>query len=970
MGKFKRKKILIIAAVFALTLCFSMVTAFIGGKTASASFIYPDGGLFEDWESYSVGNVPVGSGMPMTPTFEHQFAWNPSFTPTGLRVTADPANSAGKALRIGGMTALINGCWGSTRSLPKYNQQFTVSMDYYFPTLLLAGEDTIINLNTNGAWQQIFKIAPDGGANKLMPFSGAAWPAATVPLSEWFRVVVEADCVNLRFNIYLETGIRTSTVTRVTAASNQLLNANFRTNGLDFFRIGSTHAVGQSTAFYFDNMYVRPVWYRPTADNLKIEGTGRAGETLTAMFDYEQSIYYTDNYYHESGSTYQWYSAAPEQGKEHGDLIYTAIDGATSKTYTLTADEIGKYIRFEVTPTGETGLAGNTVTSTGMFSVFKKNEDFETVGAFAQNYFKSENSITVTHTGDGTGNNAVKFTPTGETGNASFENSVYYQGFTVAFGYSMKINIEKNLTGGVFRSSVRTKTPGSAGYEIECFNITGGMFYQEGGAFSLFGHLSKWITVKVIFAESVYYTEVLDGGTPLYKGPSVMIHDSDFIESYAVNGVTHIKNEYAISGVASAAFILIDDISIGNISDYFILVSEDAGEIPTFGAFEYAFTYLYSGQGTLAVSYQITDGALPSGLSLAGNKISGAPTQTGAFTITVRATADAYTSYALFSVNVANAVVVAFETNGGVAMNPVYILPGRVLIGVDAPEYDDTHRFVGWYTEASFENEFIIGTDIVTDSMTLYAKWLVAVRLSFNIYCGPAMNDEYVFPGDEMAEKIPAWENHRFLGWYKDGQFTDAWDFENDVVGNTDFTLHANWLAAVRLSYNVNGGIAMETEYVYPDDPLVEVPAVRDGYLFVLWFKDTALLSAWDFDTEVVPDADFTLHALWSIETYLVYFISPQGHGATFVKIDFNGKLTAPALSDVKGFTFEGWYVGSDFSQKWDFNSGVASNMELFAKFTQDGDSVGGVGCSNSASFVPALLLLAGLIALQLKRRA
>jgi uncharacterized repeat protein (TIGR02543 family) len=216
----------------------------------------------------------------------------------------------------------------------------------------------------------------------------------------------------------------------------------------------------------------------------------------------------------------------------------------------------------------------------------------------------------------------------------------------------------------------------------------------------------------------------------------------------------------------------------------------------------------------------------------------------------------------------------------------------------------------------------------------------------------------------------PTLAGYNFTGWFKDAGAVTPWDFENDVVGNTDFTLHANWLAAVRLSYNVNGGIAMETEYVYPDDPLVEVPAVRDGYLFVLWFKDTALLSAWDFDTEVVPDADFTLHALWSIETYLVYFISPQGHGATFVKIDFNGKLTAPVLSDVEGFTFEGWYACGDFSQKWDFDDRVASNMELYAKFTQDDDSTGGGGCGKSASVVSALFLLAGLIALQLKRRA
>jgi hypothetical protein len=86
----------------------------------------------------------------------------------------------------------------------------------------------------------------------------------------------------------------------------------------------------------------------PVASAVSISGTQSVGNTLTGSYTY------TDSGGHaESGSTFRWLESATSGG------TYSAISGATAKTYTLASSDIGKYIEFEVTPisTVATGVA-------------------------------------------------------------------------------------------------------------------------------------------------------------------------------------------------------------------------------------------------------------------------------------------------------------------------------------------------------------------------------------------------------------------------------------------------------------------------------------------------------------------------------------------------------------------------------------------------------------------------------------
>ncbi len=91
----------------------------------------------------------------------------------------------------------------------------------------------------------------------------------------------------------------------------------------------------------------------PVASNVEIAQDGlNTGDTLAGLYDYHDS--FGDA---EGTSTFRWLSSATAGG------TYSAISGATSDSYDVVAGDATKYIKFEVTPKDENGVAGSAVLS-------------------------------------------------------------------------------------------------------------------------------------------------------------------------------------------------------------------------------------------------------------------------------------------------------------------------------------------------------------------------------------------------------------------------------------------------------------------------------------------------------------------------------------------------------------------------------------------------------------------------------
>lgn len=96
----------------------------------------------------------------------------------------------------------------------------------------------------------------------------------------------------------------------------------------------------------------------PAAVNVAISGNAKVGGTLTATYSYN-----ANGGEAEEGSLYQWLISDDYEGP------YSPIINAVTTTYTVTANDIGKFIRFQVTPKSEAGIVGSPTLSEPTFLI-------------------------------------------------------------------------------------------------------------------------------------------------------------------------------------------------------------------------------------------------------------------------------------------------------------------------------------------------------------------------------------------------------------------------------------------------------------------------------------------------------------------------------------------------------------------------------------------------------------------------
>jgi hypothetical protein len=89
----------------------------------------------------------------------------------------------------------------------------------------------------------------------------------------------------------------------------------------------------------------------PTATNLSISGDLIVGQTLMGHYTYRDA-----EKNEESGTTFKWYTADNASGTANKTLI----GSSSSNSYTLTGQENGKYIVFEVEPRAAVGTTKGT----------------------------------------------------------------------------------------------------------------------------------------------------------------------------------------------------------------------------------------------------------------------------------------------------------------------------------------------------------------------------------------------------------------------------------------------------------------------------------------------------------------------------------------------------------------------------------------------------------------------------------
>ncbi|RKN82014.1 InlB B-repeat-containing protein [Paenibacillus ginsengarvi] len=181
------------------------------------------------------------------------------------------------------------------------------------------------------------------------------------------------------------------------------------------------------------------------------------------------------------------------------------------------------------------------------------------------------------------------------------------------------------------------------------------------------------------------------------------------------------------------------------------------------------------------------------------------------------------------------------------------------------------------------------------------------------------------------------------------------WTFEDDLAPSRlkldNITIANVQKSKYTVYFNSNGGTAIGSQTVtYNGTATAPANPTRTGYTFGGWYKDANLTTPFAFTTAIT--GDLNLYAKWNAINYTVTYNSNGGTGVLSQSVGYNAIPAKPADPTKSGYTFQGWYKDTGLTQAYSFNTGITSNMTLYAKwglnaYTVTFNSGGGTAVNN-----------------------
>ena len=280
---------------------------------------------------------------------------------------------------------------------------------------------------------------------------------------------------------------------------------------------------------------------------------------------------------------------------------------------------------------------------------------------------------------------------------------------------------------------------------------------------------------------------------------------------------------------------------------------------------------------------------------------------------------------------------VTFDSNDGSIVPNQTINYADTVIEPTAPTRTG-YEFKGWYTDNdSFQNKWVFDTDLVTEDITLYAKWeTIKYTVTFDSNYGSTVSNQEIVEGGKVAKPAdPVKDDYVFKGWYVDSNRVTPWNFDTDIV-TENITLYAKWVSAFTVTFSNTGNSSVASQVVgYGDYAEEPTEPTKSYYEFAGWFTDMEYTTEWDFANDKVTE-DITLYAKWNPGKCEVYF----NEGLYADRVVDNQDVTVNELATNPGdlvstndeYVFVGWYITDN--TKWDFETDIVTcDISLEAKW-------------------------------------
>lgn len=264
--------------------------------------------------------------------------------------------------------------------------------------------------------------------------------------------------------------------------------------------------------------------------------------------------------------------------------------------------------------------------------------------------------------------------------------------------------------------------------------------------------------------------------------------------------------------------------------------------------------------------------------------------------------------------NAASYVNVAYGSKDGIPMDLV----------CKNPLTTESHKFLGWYTDASFKNRFVMPETGITAPITLYAQWGTYCTVSFKAgknytLANEIASQEVVRGGYATAPTVTpvaTAEGCEFAGWYEDENFKKEFKFNQKQI-NANTVVYAKFVkkATVTVTLHANGhGNTDKIDTIYAGETY-PVPASLTSNdtthdTFLGWFTNPACTEEYKA-TAINTNTD--LYAGWKTE----YTVAFSAGNKTFTSaidsltVESGKSITLPTnVSETTGhYVFSGWLL-------------------------------------------------------------